>query len=553
MTETAPQHFIAQKIAEDSSNGQSVLTRFPPEPNGYLHIGHSKAIVLNFAMAQAFQGHCNLRFDDTNPLKESQQYVDAIKEDIEWLGYQWHEGIKFTSSYFEQLFELACRLIKEGKAFVCELSPDEQREFRGTLTEVGKNSPYRDRPVEESLSLFISMKEGKQTAGSMVLRAKIDMGSPNMNMRDPILYRVMDAVHHQAGHWHIYPMYDFAHPLSDAIEGISHSLCSLEFEDHRPLYDWVVKETGVSGDRTPPQQIEFGRLNLAWTVTSKRKLKQLVDDGIVDGWDDPRMPTLAGLRRRGVPPEAIRQFCDSIGITKSDGVVDIAMLEHAIRNNLDADAPRAMCVINPLKVTITNASSDVDVALRLPGHPKREDLPERPMSFTQTLYIDQADFIEVAPNKKYRRLSLGAEVRLRGAYVIRCDEMIKDEQGQVIELLCSYDPDTLGKNPEGRKVKGVIHWASEAAIPCEVRQYDRLFTVESPDRSTDGKTFLDYINQESLVISKAALVEPSLLDAPCGVTWQFEREGYFCRDTNSKDALVFNQTITLRDTWSGKS
>jgi glutaminyl-tRNA synthetase len=542
-----PRHFIAQIIAQDHARGREILTRFPPEPNGYLHIGHAKALVLNFEVARAFGGHTHLRFDDTNPEKESAEFVEAIKRDIEWLGYQWHGPVHFASSYFERLYETAVRLIQEGKAFVCELDAGQQRTYRGTLTAPGINSPWRDRPVQENLDLFARMKAGEIAPGSMVLRARIDMASPNMNMRDPVLYRVMDVVHHQAGQWYIYPMYDFAHPLSDAFEGITHSLCSLEFEDHRPLYDWVVEAAGF---RSPdkPRQIEFGRLNLAWTVTSKRTLKQLVDAGVVDGWNDPRMPTLSGLRRRGVPAGAIRQFCEAIGVTKSDGLVDMAMLEFAMREVLDRKAPRAMCVLRPLKVTISNYDPVESEILTLPGHPKDEGFEARQLQFERQVFIDAEDFRESA-NKKFKRLVLGGEVRLRGGYVIRADEVISDDTGQPVEIICSYDPDTLGRNPEGRKVRGVIHWVpASTALKAEVRVYDRLFNVPQPDAGN----IMTALNPDSLRVYGQALIEPSLVNAPVGETWQFEREGYFTRDSQSGDRLVFNRTIGLRDTWAGK-
>jgi len=548
-----PAHFIRQIITKDleaGKNGGRVGTRFPPEPNGYLHVGHAKSICLNFTMGEEFSGTCNLRFDDTNPEKESQEYIDAIKRDVTWLGFHWNGEVRYASDYFDQLHQYAVELIKQGKAYVDESTPEEIRALRGSLTEAGKDSPFRSRSIEENLQQFERMRSGEFADGAAVLRAKIDMASPNINMRDPVLYRVRRAHHHQTGDkWCIYPMYDYTHCLSDALEEITHSLCTLEFEDHRPLYDWVLDQLDVP---CHPQQIEFSRLNLNYTVTSKRKLKQLVDEGHVNGWDDPRMPTIAGMRRRGYTPAAIRNFCEMIGVTKSEGVVDVSMLEFAIRDDLDKNAPRAMCVMNPLKVVITNWNDTAEQSLRVAAHPKDESLGEREIGFGRELYIDRTDFEEVPP-KDFKRLIPGGEVRLRGAYVIRCDEVIKNEQGEVVELHCSYDDQTLGKNPEGRKVKGVIHWVSAVSgVPVEVRLYDRLFHHESPDATKDGTSFLDHINPDSLTVLASAWAEPSLTRASADQPYQFEREGYFVLDSGAAEAgrLVFNRTVTLRDTWA---
>lgn len=552
---TKPAHFIRQIIQKDIESGKNkgqVVTRFPPEPNGYLHVGHAKSICLNFSMAQEHGGTCNLRFDDTNPEKESQEYIEAIKQDVQWLGFTWNGDIRYASNYFDQLYQYAVQLIQAGKAYVDCSSADEIREMRGTLTEPGVASAYRDSSVEDNLALFEKMRAGQFEDGGAVLRAKIDMASPNINMRDPVLYRVKKVHHHQTGDkWSIYPMYDYTHCISDAIENITHSLCTLEFEDHRPLYDWVLDEL-----QTPshPQQIEFSRLNLNYTVTSKRKLKQLVDENHVSGWDDPRMPTIAGMRRRGYTPASIRNFCDMIGVTKSEGVVDVSMLEFAIRDDLDKHAPRAMCVLRPLKVVIENYPEDESEKLYMSAHPKDESLGQRELIFERSLYIDQEDFAEVPP-PKFKRLVLGGEVRLRGGYVIKCNEAIKDESGNIIELRCSYDPDTLGKNPEGRKVKGVIHWVSEnSSHPAEVRLYDRLFNHESPDKADEGKAFQEYMNPESLIALTGCRVEPGLINAAADQPYQFEREGYFVLDSvdASKERLVFNRTVTLRDVWAKK-
>ncbi len=549
--EERPLNFIEQIIKADLDDNkvENIVTRFPPEPNGYLHIGHAKSICLNFGLAETFGGRCNLRFDDTNPEKEEVEYVEAIKADVSWLGYTWDGEVKYASSYFDTLYEWAQHLIKEGKAYVCDLSPEQAREFRGTLKEPGKNSPYRDRPVDESLALLEEMKRGTHDEGSRVLRAKIDMTHGNINMRDPILYRIRKQSHHQTGDkWCIYPTYDFAHGQEDAIEGITHSICTLEFADHRPLYDWFIEQLPVP---STPKQYEFGRLNLNYTVTSKRKLKRLVDEGFVDGWDDPRMPTIAGYRRRGYTPRSIRKFCEMIGVTKSDGVVDVAMLEHAIRDDLDKNAPRAMCVLRPLKVTLTNYEADKKELLVAPGHPNRDDLKERSLPFSKEVYIDQDDFREEA-NKKYKRLVLGKRVRLRNAYVIEADEAIKDDQGNVVEVRARIIENTLGQNPEdGVKPKGVIQWVdANDNARFEVRLYDRLFTTESPDSGSED--FVETINPESLVVLDNCVGEVGLAQTEPGDSFQFEREGYFCRDNSQKsdDRLVFNRTIGLRDSWA---
>ena len=546
----APAHFLRQIVQADLDAGKQakIVTRFPPEPNGYLHIGHAKSICVNFGLAKEFGGDCHLRFDDTNPAKEDQEYIDAIKSDVHWLGFDWAGEVRYASSYFDQLYAWAVNLIEQGLAYVCDLTPEQAREYRGSLTEPGRNSPFRDRSVAENLDLFARMKAGEFKDGEKVLRAKIDMASPNMNLRDPILYRIRHAHHHQTGDaWCIYPSYDFTHGQSDALEGVTHSICTLEFEDHRPLYEWFLAKLPVPAQ---PRQYEFARLNLNYTVTSKRKLKQLVDEGHVQGWDDPRMSTLSGYRRRGYTPAAIRNFCEMIGVTRSNGVVDVAMLEFAIREDLDQNAPRAMCVLRPLKVVITNYPEGQVENLELARHPK-QDLGVRQLPFTRELYIDQGDY-EENPPKGYKRLEPGGEVRLRGSYVIRADEAIKDAEGNVVELRCSYDPDTLGKNPEGRKVKGVIHWVpAEGSVECEVRLYDRLFRSAQPEKSEEGGSFLDNINPESLVVLKGCRAEPSLAQAQPEDRFQFEREGYFCVDLrdSAPGKPVFNRTVTLRDSW----
>ncbi|WP_444677648.1 glutamine--tRNA ligase/YqeY domain fusion protein [Halomonas sp. E19] len=549
-TASAP-NFIRNQIREEIEAGRAdrIVTRFPPEPNGFLHVGHAKSICLNFGLAEQFGGDCHLRFDDTNPAKEEQAYIDAIKEDVSWLGFEWAGTVRYASDYFEQLYAWAQHLIREGNAYVDDLSPDEIREYRGTLTEPGRPSPWRERSVDENLDLLERMRAGEFNEGEKVLRAKIDMASPNINLRDPILYRIRHARHHQTGDaWKIYPSYDFAHGQSDAIEGVTHSICTLEFEDHRPLYEWFLANLPVPAR---PRQIEFARLNMNYTLTSKRKLKLLVDEGIVDGWDDPRMPTLSGMRRRGYTPASIRKFCEMIGVTRADGgLVDIAMLYHAIRADLEDNAPRAMCVLKPLKVVLTNVPEDHEEVYEVPGHPAREDMGIRRIPFTREIYIDSDDFME-APPKKFFRLAPGQEVRLRNSYVIRCDEVVKDEAGEIAELRCSVDFDTLGKNPEGRKVKGVIHWVSAThAVPVEVRLYDNLFLVEQPDKDKDAD-FLEHLNPESLEVCQA-MGEPSLAGVAPESRFQFERMGYFCADRHAcRDGkLVFNRTVGLKDSWA---
>ncbi|WP_435235396.1 glutamine--tRNA ligase [Psychromonas sp. PT13] len=548
--ETGPSNFIRNIIDDDLKTGkhQSIHTRFPPEPNGYLHIGHAKSICLNFGLAVDYPNAlCNLRFDDTNPLKEDADYVAAIQEDVSWLGFKWAGDIHYSSDYFEQLYAYAVELIENEKAYVCELNAEQTREYRGTLTSPGKDSPFRNRPIAESLDLFARMRAGEFEEGSMMLRAKIDMASPNMKMRDPVIYRIRFAHHHQTGDkWCIYPMYDFTHCISDAIEGITHSLCTLEFEDHRPLYDWVLANISI---KCKPRQIEFSRLNLQYTLTSKRKLNALVVDKIVDGWDDPRMPTISGMRRRGYPAAAIRDFCQRIGITKQENTVELASLEACVREDLEANAPRAMAVIDPVKVIITNYDEHKTEQLTAPMHPKDESMGTRTLPFSGQIYIDRADFRESA-NKKYKRLVLGKEVRLRNAYVIKADEVIKDTEGNITEIHCSYDPETLGKNPsDGRKVKGVIHWVDATNNkPAEFRIYDRLFLTENPGAAENVE---EVLNPESLIV-RHGFVELGLADAVVNDAHQFEREGYFCADNDSNtEHLVFNRTVALRDSWAG--
>ena len=551
MEDTPASNFLQSIISDDIASGRvkEVVTRFPPEPNGYLHIGHAKAISVNFGLAEANQGRCNLRFDDTNPEKESQEYIEAIQADVRWLGYSWDAEVRYASSYFQQFYDWAIHLVAQGDAYVCDLSPDEAREYRGTLTEPGRNSPSRERSVADNLDLLARMKAGEFDDGAKVLRAKIDMSSPNMNMRDPILYRIRKVSHHQTGHdWVIYPTYDFAHGQEDAIEGVTHSICTLEFEDHRPLYNWLIEHLPVP---SRPQQYEFGRLNPSYTVTSKRKLKELVDEGVVTGWDDPRMPTVSGMRRRGYTAAAIRKFCDMIGTTRSDGVVDVAMLEFAIREDLNENAARGMCVLRPLKVVLTDYPSDKVEDLRAPGHPSRDDLGERVLPFTRELYIEADDFREEA-NKKFKRLVLGKRVRLRNAYVIEADEVVKDALGNVCEVHAHIIPDTLGENPtDGIKPKGVIHWVSAShGKNAQVRLYERLFNHEAPDKGDNA--FMDHINPGSLEVIESAWIEPSLTAAIPEQGFQFEREGYFVADRydHSSDKPVFNRTIGLRDTWN---
>ena len=549
--ETRPSNFIRTIIENDLESGkhQTIHTRFPPEPNGYLHIGHAKSICLNFGLARDYpNAACNLRFDDTNPVKEDADYVAAIEKDVSWLGFEWQGDVRYSSNYFEQLFDYAVELIENNKAYVCELNAEQTREYRGTLTTPGKDSPYRNRPIEESLDLFKRMRAGEFEEGSMMLRAKIDMASPNMKMRDPVIYRIRFAHHHQTGDkWCIYPMYDFTHCISDAIEGITHSLCTLEFEDHRPLYDWVLANISIE---CKPRQIEFSRLNLQYTLTSKRKLNALIEENIVTGWDDPRMPTISGMRRRGYPAASLREFSKRIGVTKQENTVEFASLEACVRENLEANGARAMAVLDPIKVTISNYEQGKVEQLVAPAHPKDESMGTRIVPFTREIYIDAADFREEA-NKKYKRLVLGKEVRLRNAYMIKAEEVIKNDAGEITEIICSYDPTTLGKNPEdGRKPKGVIHWVSAVSNhPAEFRIYDRLFTVENPAASEDIHSVL---YPESLVV-KHGFVENSLVEAQPEVAYQFEREGYFCADNkdSSADKLVFNRTVALRDSWAG--
>lgn len=550
--EKVPKNFIEHIIDADLASGKrtSVVTRFPPEPNGFLHIGHAKAICINFGMAQKYNGRCHLRFDDTNPSKEEKKYADAIEEDIKWLGFSWGDNLFHASDYFDTLYDFAIQLIKKGSAYVCELSPEEMRTYRGTLSEPGKESPFRNRTVEENLELFEKMRSGETPEGKAVLRAKIDMTSGNINMRDPVMYRVMHASHPRVGDkWKIYPMYDFTHGLSDSLENITHSLCSLEFEDHRPLYDWFIEELGLESH---PQQIEFARLNINYTVLSKRMLIELVTKGFVDGWDDPRLPTIRGMRRRGYPAKAIQKFCTSVGVTKKNSIIDVTTLEEAVRDELNTTAGRAMAVVRPLKVVIENYEGE-EIEVEAANHPQNPEFGSRKVSFGRELYIEQDDYMENA-NKKFFRLTEGREVRLRYSYIIKCREAIKNDAGEVVELRCTYDPDTLGKNPaDGRKVKGIIHWVS--AKNCKkatINQYDRLFLHENPaGAKEEGKTYLDYLNPDSLTVLHPCYVENSLASAKPNTSFQFERLGYFTMDESSTaDALVFNRTATLRDTWA---
>jgi glutaminyl-tRNA synthetase len=551
---TAPSNFIKNAIDEDNSAGTydgRVHTRFPPEPNGYLHIGHAKAICLNFGIAADYNGLCNLRFDDTNPIKEEEEYVQSMKEDIRWLGFDWEDREFYASDYFGQLYKWAVQLIEQGKAYVDDLSAEEIRQHRGTLTEPGRDSPYRDRSVEESLDLFERMRAGEFPDGSRVLRAKIDMAAGNLNMRDPVLYRILHASHHRTGdEWCIYPMYDFAHGQSDSIEQITHSLCSLEFEDHRPLYDWFIRELDIF----PSRQIEFARLNLSHTIVSKRKLKLLVDEGLVSGWEDPRMPTLSGMRRRGYTPKAIRDFCDAIGVAKANSMVDIAMLEHFVRVDLNKTAPRVMAVLRPLRVVIDNYPEDQVEELDAVNNPEDPDAGTRKIPFSRELYIEQSDFREDPP-KKYFRLAPGREVRLRYGFFIKCVDVVKDERtGEVVEVHCTYDPETRGGYaPDGRKVRGTIHWVSAArALETEVRLYDHLFTKPDPNEAEEGEDFKANLDPDSVEILSGARVEPSLASAKPGDRIQFERQGYFCVDTvdSTPERPVFNRTVSLRDTWA---
>lgn len=545
--ENRPTNFIRNIIDSDLASGKhdKTHTRFPPEPNGYLHIGHAKSICLNFGIAQDYQGLCNLRFDDTNPEKEDIDYVNSIQQDVKWLGFNWDGDICYSSNYFDELYGYAVELIEKGLAYVCFLSPDEAREYRGTLTEAGKNSPYRDTSVEENLALFEKMKNGEFKEGECVLRAKIDMASSFMVLRDPIIYRIRFAHHHQtADKWCIYPMYDFTHCISDALEGITHSLCTLEFQDNRRLYDWVLDNISLE---CHPQQIEFSRLNLEYTLMSKRKLNALVEENHVEGWDDPRMPTIAGLKRRGYTPASIREFCKRIGVTKQDNMVEMGMLEACIRDDLNENAPRAMAVLDPIKVVIENFPEDKVEELNVQKHPNIDEMGTRSVPFTREVFIERDDF-RLEANKKYKRLVLGKEVRLRGAYVIKAERVDQDDAGNITTIYCTYDDETLGKNPsDGRKVKGVIHWVSATqGVAAEVRLYDRLFTVPNPAAEEDFTTVL---NPESLVSLTSAVVEPALAKADAEVGYQFERTGYFCRDSKA-DGLVFNRTVGLRDSWA---
>ncbi|MEI7071704.1 glutamine--tRNA ligase [Pectobacterium versatile] len=548
--EARPTNFIRQIIDEDLASGKHdhIQTRFPPEPNGYLHIGHAKSICLNFGIARDYQGQCNLRFDDTNPVKEDIEYVESIKRDVEWLGFSWSGDVRYSSDYFDQLHAYAVELIGKGLAYVDELTPEQIREYRGTLTAPGKNSPYRDRTVQENLALFEKMRNGGFAEGTACLRAKIDMASSFIVMRDPVLYRIKFADHHQTGNkWCIYPMYDFTHCISDALEGITHSLCTLEFQDNRRLYDWVLDNITIP---CHPRQYEFSRLNLEYAIMSKRKLNQLVVENVVEGWDDPRMPTISGLRRRGYSASSIREFCVRIGVTKQDNNVEMAALESCIRDDLNENAPRAMAVLDPVKVVIENLPAEHEEFVAMPNHPNKPEMGSRQVAFSREVYIDRADFREEA-NKQYKRLVLGKEVRLRNAYVIKAERIEKDEQGTITTIYCSYDAETLSKDPaDGRKVKGVIHWVSAAhSVPAEFRLYDRLFSVANPGAADD---FLSTINPDSLKITQG-FVEASLAQAEVEKAYQFEREGYFCADRvySSAEHLVFNRTVGLRDTWVG--
>jgi glutaminyl-tRNA synthetase len=543
--------FIREIIVADNQSGKHggrVATRFPPEPNGYLHIGHAKSICLNFGVAADFGGTCNLRFDDTNPVTEDVEYVDSIKEDVRWLGFEWDERLFYASDYFEALYECAETLIKDGKAYVDSLNADQIREYRGSLTQPGKDSPYRTRTVEENLDLFRRMRAGEFPDGLHVLRGKIDMASPNLNMRDPVLYRIRRAHHHRTGDaWCIYPMYDYAHPISDALERITHSLCTLEFEDHRPLYDWLIANLPLPGR---PQQIEFARLNLTYTVMSKRKLLQLVTEGRVHGWDDPRMPTLSGMRRRGYPPAALRAFCDAVGVAKRENAIDVGLLEHFVREDLNAHAPRAMAVLRPLKVVLENYPADHVEEMDVVNNPEDPSAGTRKVPFSRVLFIERDDFMEDPP-KKFFRLAPGREVRLRNAYLITCHSVVKNDAGDVMELRCTYDPLTRGGDaPDGRKVKATLHWVSAAhAIDAEVRLYDRLFQVEMP--GTGDTDFLDQLNQASLAVVHGCKIEPSLAASQAGARFQFERIGYFCADPDTThERPVFNRTVTLKDSWA---
>lgn len=554
-TSPEPSNFIRNIINDDLKNHKNdgrVHTRFPPEPNGYLHIGHAKSICLNFGVAETYEGGlCNLRFDDTNPEKEDVEYTDAIQNDVKWLGFDWEERLFYASDYYEKLFEFAKQLIKDDKAYVCHLNAEETREYRGTLTELGRPSPYRDRTVDENLKLFDQMRAGEFEEGECLLRAKIDMASPNINMRDPAIYRIRKVSHHRTGDsWCIYPMYDYTHCISDALEGITHSLCTLEFEDHRPLYDWFLEQLPLA---CHPQQIEFARLNLNYTITSKRKLNELVTEGYVSGWDDPRMPTIVGMRRRGYTPKSIRDFCERIGLTKNDTLIDVGVLENCVREDLDKRTKRVLAVLDPLKVVIENYPENEEELLDAPYHPNNPNMGQRQLPFAKEIYIERSDFMEDPP-KKFFRLGPGREVRLRYAYFITCNEVIKDDLGNITELRCSYDPATKGGNaPDGRKVKGTIHWVSiKHAMQTEVRLYDRLFNESKPDSNQHEKDWKAFLNPESIQVIKHAYLEPSLFDALKEEQFQFERTGYFCVDSKDEldDKPVFNRTVTLRDSWA---
>ena len=545
-------NFVEQEINRDLENNvyDHVHTRFPPEPNGYLHIGHAKSICLNFGLANKYRGKCNLRFDDTNPTKESDEYVDAIKGDVQWLGFDWEDRLFFASSYFEQLYQWAVQLIKSGDAYVCDLNAEETREYRGTLTEPGKNSPYRDRTPAENLDLFERMRVGEFPDGTRTLRAKIAMDSPNLNLRDPVMYRILHAHHHRTGDaWCIYPIYDFTHGQSDSLEQITHSICTLEFEDHRPLYEWYLKKLDIY----EPRQIEFARLNLTFTVMSKRKLLQLVNDHHVEGWGDPRMPTIQGLRRRGYTPESIRNFCETIGVARFVSTIDMHVLENSLREHLNRIAPRVMSVLRPLKLVITNYPEEKVEQLTAVNNPEDESMGSRQLPFSRELFIEQTDFME-APPKKYFRLAPGREVRLRYAYIIKCEDIIKDNDGNIVEVHCTYDPETRSGMPQAsRKVKGTLHWVSaEHALSAEVRLYDHLFRTPNPDVASEGSDFLSNLNPNSLEVLSNCRVEPSLRNASAGDRFQFERLGYFCVDEKStpSQSLVFNRAVQLRDTWS---
>lgn len=552
MEEYISRNFIEEQIDTDLENGRfdHVQTRFPPEPNGYLHVGHAKAICIDFGMAEKYKGSCNLRLDDTNPTKEDTEYVDAIMEDIQWLGFKW-DKVLYASDYFDDIYAAAIKLIEKGKAYVCDLTADEIREYRGTLKTPGKNSPYRDRTVEENLDLFKRMTAGEFPDGSKVLRAKIDMASPNLNMRDPVIYRILRAHHHRTGDkWLVYPMYDFAHPISDTVEGVTHSLCSLEFEDHRPLYDWVLREVGYEA---PSRQIEFARMNLSYTITSKRRCLRLVKDGIVSGWDDPRMSTLCGMRRRGYTPESIRDFCGRIGVAKANSVIDFAMLEACVREDLNAHAPRAMAVIDPIKLVVDNYPEDLVETFDVEVNPEDPSMGMRKVEFSKKLYIEREDFREEAPNK-YKRMVPGREIRLKGAYYVTATGCEKDENGNITVVHCNYAPDSKGGDTEDkRKVKGTIHFVSAAhAVDAEVRLYDRLFNVSNPSDESEVESFLDHLNPDNMVVMKNAKVESSIRDAKPGDKFQFMRQGYFCVDPDSTpEKFVFNRTVGLKDSWKG--